>query len=123
MPMPGVRFATLLLLGCASVTWAGPRLERVAFRLTGPSCAAQYPALSASLSAVEGVRHTDFTLVPEHLIVDIDTGMRTSPDLTALIMRILQQTGCRAEPMESCITATPLAHHADIPSEARGDSH
>jgi hypothetical protein len=119
-PMRAV--AIILGFALAAAAHAEPKLERVAFQLTGGCATAQEPLRSA-LSLAEGVRRADLTLVPGHLVVDIDGALLSAHELTTMVARIMADTGCRAEPMESCITAAPMSRHAGLPPDARGAAH
>lgn len=111
--------ATVLLLGLTATAQAEPRLERIAFQFTG-ACTAQQRQLLFSLSTVEGVRSVDLTSVPDHALVDIDRRVLNTHDLTPIVRRMMSETSCRTEPMESCISATPLSHRADQSPSDRG---
>jgi hypothetical protein len=114
--------ATVFGLLLASPAQAEPKLERVTFHLTG-HCTAQHRQALSSLSTIEGVRRADAALVPEHIVVDLDHNVLTAHELATMVARMLQNTACRAVPMESCITAAPMSHQAGLPPDARGESH
>ena len=92
---------------------AASPLIRVAFQVTGPSCMAQQGQLLSSLSKVEGIRSVDLSSVPGHALVDIDVRILSIHDLTPIIRQLLNSSECLADPMESCISATPLSRTAD----------
>lgn len=84
-------------------------LQRIAIQLSGPSCASQHANISSALSALPGVRAVDLTSVPDHALVDIDSGSLSAQDLAETVRRLqVSKEACRVEPMQSCISAGPL---------------
>lgn len=124
MLMLAVPMAPVLLLALATTAFADPTLERAAFQLSG-ACTAEHRQLLSSLSTMAGVRSIDFTSVPNHLLVDIDRQRLSVQDLAPIVRRLMTESDCHAEPMESCISATPLNHQADTaqPTDSRPSSH
>lgn len=108
--------AIVLILGQAIAAHADSAMERVAFQFTGP-CTAQQRQLLSSLSAMDGIRSVDVTSIPDHALVDIDGRLISADDLASMVRRLMNETTCRAEPMESCISAMPLGHRAEASTD------
>ena len=104
----------LPLLALAVNVQAGSKLERIAFQLRGEACATQRSLLHETLSAIAGVRAVDLTSVPDHVLVDIDPTLIQTHDLPPIIERAIGPSECRADPMESCISAGSSHASADI---------
>lgn len=106
----------VLLIGIGGTTsypshpaFAHSSLERIALLLDGPACQGQRASIHSALSAVPGVRSVDLSSVPDHALVDIDTGALSAHDLSTLVTRTIGSSACRVEPMQSCISAASQA--------------
>jgi copper chaperone CopZ len=86
--------------------------ERVALSLSGENCSSQRHRISAALAQVPGVAGIDLDSVPDHALVDIESGVVTPDQVRASVAQALQAgTQCGAEIMKSCITASlPPSH-------------
>ncbi|MFO0706655.1 MAG: hypothetical protein U0412_07345 [Nitrospira sp.] len=103
----------LPLLALAATVQASPKLERIAIQLTGAACTTHRSLIHDTLIAVTGVRAIDLTSIPDHALVDIDPILIQAHDLPSIIERVVGQSECRAEPMESCISAGSSHASAD----------
>ncbi|MBX3238043.1 MAG: hypothetical protein KF814_18000 [Nitrospiraceae bacterium] len=82
--------------------------ERVALMLTGAGCPVQRARMAAVLSEFPSVRHVEFDTVPDHVLVDVESGSVAPESLRQAVLRSLGETkGCQVEVMTSCITASP----------------
>jgi hypothetical protein len=119
-----VRIAPALVLALATSAVAESTLERAAFQLSG-ACTADHRERLSSLSTMAGVQSIDFTSVPNHLLIDIDRQQLSAQDLAPIVRRLMAESECRVEPMESCISATPLSHHPNTvqSTDSQAPSH
>lgn len=103
-----VLFFVLLSTGClVDSIVAETSRERVALSLSGEDCFSHHKAISATLVQVPGVTRVDLESVPDHVIVDIESGVVTPENLSAAVAQRLHfGTQCRAEIMKSCISAS-----------------
>ena len=102
---------------CAAFLYSFPSaaaaspVERIALQLNGPLCVSQHTSILSVLSSLPGVRAVDLSSVPGHALVDIDTAAFSDQNLIETIRRLWHhQDACLVEPMESCISASPLSH-------------
>jgi hypothetical protein len=79
--------------------------ERVALALSGEDCHGSLEAMTHALEQFEGVVNVQAGVVPDHLLIDQDTGRRTGEELANLLNALVVRPGCRAAVMQSCITA------------------
>lgn len=90
---------------------AASPVERIALQLNGPLCVSQHTSILSLLSSLPGVRAVDLSSVPGHVLVDIDTAALSAQNLIETIRHLWHhQDACLVEPMESCISASPLSH-------------
>ena len=90
--------------------------ERITLMLTGPACTENHAAISQALEQTTGVRHVDLQAVPDHILVDVETGTVTAEALEEQVNSILAtHVSCRAEIMKSCISADPQPPHTRVP--------
>ena len=110
MRNPGtIRFFLFLLSGyLASPAAAETSQERVALFLSGPDCSAQHQSIVAALTPMSGVARVDPDSVPEHVLVDVLSGVVVPEDLLAAARRAIPSAvSCQVEIMKSCISAGP----------------
>ena len=114
-----VRFVNLIV--CAGLVcvlgWSNQAsaAERVALALSGQDCHESLQAMTYALEQLEGVVNVQAGVVPDHLLIDQDTGRRTGEELASVVNALAVRHGrCRAALMQSCITAPgrSLAHAA-----------
>lgn len=117
MPMrtPGtIRFFLVLLSGCLALPAAAEiSQERVALVLSGSDCSAQRQSIVAALAQIPGVARVDPDSVPEHVLVDVSSGLVVPEELLAAARRALVGSlRCQVDIMKSCISAgpSPLRH-------------
>ena len=82
-------------------------MERVPVALTGPGCDTHENELSKALFALQGVNAAHFHHVPDHVLVDITVGIIVPEELVRHLNTAATSWQCRAEIMQSCITAGP----------------
>ncbi len=101
--------ALTLTLASAGILHAEPRAnERIALALSGQNCSLYHQAISQGLSRVPGVIRIDMKLIADHVLIDRIQDQRTSEDFLAIVNGLIPSDGqCRAEVMESCISADP----------------
>ena len=84
--------------------------DRVSLMLSGQNCSAHRQAIARKLSQVPGVIRIDMDLIEDHILIDRIQDQRTAADFQAIVNDIIPPDGqCRAEIMESCISAGPVA--------------
>jgi hypothetical protein len=88
-------------------------MERVPVMLIGPGCDTHENELSRALLTLQGVNAAHFHRVPEHVLVDITVGIIVPEELVHHLNTAATSWQCRAEIMQSCITAD-LASHTRI---------
>jgi len=82
-------------------------MERVPIVLIGPGCDAHENELSGLLRTLQGVNAAHFHRIPEHVLVDITVGTIVPEELVRHLNTAATSWQCRAEIMQSCITANP----------------
>jgi hypothetical protein len=82
-------------------------MERVPVALTGPGCDSHENELSRALLTLQGVNAAHFHRIPDHVLVDITVGMIVPEELVRHLNTAATSWQCRAEIMQSCITAAP----------------
>ncbi|MBH0178831.1 MAG: hypothetical protein HP491_13450 [Nitrospira sp.] len=99
-----------LALASADTLHAEPRAnERIALALSGQNCSAYHQAIAKTLYQVPGVTRIDMTTIDGHVLIDRIQDQRTAEDFRTIVNGILpSDTQCRAEIMESCISADPM---------------
>jgi len=80
-------------------------MERVPIVLIGPGCDTHENELSRALLALQGVNAAHFHRIPEHVLVDITVGIIVPEKLVHHLNTAATSWQCRAEIMQSCITA------------------
>jgi hypothetical protein len=88
-------------------------MERVPVVLIGPGCDTHENELSRALLTLQGVNAAHFHRIPEHVLVDITVGTIVPEELVHRLNTAATSWQCRAEIMQSCITAD-LAPHTGI---------
>ena len=83
-------------------------MERVPVVLIGPGCDTHENELSRALLTLQGVNAAHFHRVPEHVLVDITVGIIVPEELVHHLNTAATSWQCRAEIMQSCITAAPV---------------
>lgn len=97
----------LSLAGLPSPVVAEILQERVALSLSGPDCSAQHPSIVGALTRISGVARVDVNSVPEHALVDVQSGSVSPEELQAAARRALDGAlRCQVEIMKSCISAS-----------------
>jgi hypothetical protein len=102
--------AIALAVGLAVFQLAGAShaaMERVPVALTGPGCDTHENELNRALLTLQGVNAAHFHRIPDHVLVDITVGMITPEELVHRLNTAATSWQCRAEIMQSCITAAP----------------
>ena len=98
--------ATLISPSPAS---AGSPRDRITIMLTGSTCREMQHPIETALRHIDGVIAVDSTSVPEHLLLDIEEEKTMARDLLDVVRIIVgSDASCRAEIMQSCITAPKL---------------
>ena len=99
-----------LALASAGILHAEPRAnERIALALSGQNCSPYHQSIAKTLSQVPGVTRIDMTLIDGHVLIDRIQDQRTAEDFRTIVNSILpSEAQCRAEIMESCISADPM---------------
>jgi hypothetical protein len=82
-------------------------MERVPVALTGPGCSTHENELSRALLTLQGVNAAHFHRIADHVLVDITVGTIVPEELVRHLNTAATSWQCRAEIMESCITAAP----------------
>ena len=85
-------------------------MERVPVALIGPGCDTHENELSRALLAVQGVNAAHFHRIADHVLVDITVGKIAPEELVHHLNTAATSWQCRAEIMQSCITADPAPH-------------
>jgi hypothetical protein len=105
--------AMALIVGLAVFQPAGTShaaMERVPVALTGPGCDTHENELSKALLALQGVNAAHFHRIADHVLVDITVGIIAPEELVHHLNTAATSWQCRAEIMQSCITADPAPH-------------
>jgi hypothetical protein len=82
-------------------------MERVPVALIGPGCDTHENELSRALLAMQGVNAAHFHRIADHVLVDITVGIIVPEELVHHLNTAATSWQCRAEIMQSCITADP----------------
>jgi hypothetical protein len=108
--IPATILTLTLTLVSAGILHAEPRAnERIALALSGQNCSPYHQAIAKALYQVPGVTRIDMTLIDGHVLIDRVQDQRTAEDFRTIINGILPSDAqCRAEVMESCISADPM---------------
>jgi hypothetical protein len=85
-------------------------MERVPLALTGPGCDTHENELSRALLTLQGVNAAHFHRIADHVLVDITVGIIAPEELVRHLNTAATSWQCRAEIMQSCITADPAPH-------------
>jgi hypothetical protein len=85
-------------------------MERVPVMLTGPACDTHENELSSALLTLQGVNAAHFHRIADHVLVDITVGIIVPEELVRHLNTAATSWQCRAEIMQSCITADPAPH-------------
>jgi hypothetical protein len=87
-------------------------MERVPIMLIGPGCDTHENELSRALLTLQGVNAAHFHRIADHVLVDITVGIIVPEELVHHLNTAATSWQCRAEIMQSCITA-------DLPPRSR----
>jgi len=100
----------LTVAGNMGIAQAAPRAnDRVALRLTGQNCSIYHEIITQQLHQIPGVVRVDLQLIEDHILIDRVHDGRTATDFQDLINGFIPSDAqCRAETMESCISAGPI---------------
>ena len=82
-------------------------MERVPVVLIGPGCDTHENELSRALLTLQGVNAAHFHRIADHVLVDITVGIIVPEELVHHLNTAATSWQCRAEIMQSCITAAP----------------
>jgi hypothetical protein len=95
----------------AGTLYAEPQAnDRVALMLSGQNCSTHRQAIVKKLYQVPGVIRVDMDLIDDHILIDRIQDQRTAADFQAIVNDMIPPDGqCRAEIMESCISASPVS--------------
>jgi hypothetical protein len=85
-------------------------MERVPIVLIGPGCDTHENELSRALLTLQGVNAAHFHRIADHVLVDITVGIILPEELVQHLNTAATSWQCRAEIMQSCITADPAPH-------------
>ena len=85
-------------------------MERVPVALIGPGCDTHENELSRALLTLQGVNAAHFHRIADHVLVDITVGIIVPEELVRHLNTAATSWQCRAEIMQSCITADPPPH-------------
>lgn len=85
-------------------------MERVPVALIGPDCSTHEDELSRALLTLQGVNAAHFRRIADHVLVDITVGKISPEELVHHLNTAATSWQCRAEIMQSCITADPAPH-------------
>ena len=85
-------------------------MERVPVVLIGPGCDTHENELSRALLTLQGVNAAHFHRIADHVLVDITVGIIVPEELVHHLNTAATSWLCRAEIMQSCITADPAPH-------------
>ena len=85
-------------------------MERVPVVLIGPGCDTHENELSRALLTLQGVNAAHFHRIADHVLVDITVGIIAPEELVHHLNTAATSWQCRAEIMQSCITADPAPH-------------
>jgi hypothetical protein len=85
-------------------------MERVPVALIGSGCDAHENELSRALLTLQGVNAAHFHRIADHVLVDITVGIIVPEELVHHLNTTATSWQCRAEIMQSCITADPAPH-------------
>ena len=80
-------------------------MERVPIVLIGSGCDTHENELSRALLALQGVNAAHFHRIADHVLVDITVGIIAPEELVRHLNTAATSWQCRAEIMQSCITA------------------
>ena len=80
-------------------------MERVPVVLIGPGCDTHENELSRALLTLQGVNAAHFHRIADHVLVDITVGIIVPEELVHHLNTAATSWQCRAEIMQSCITA------------------
>jgi hypothetical protein len=83
-------------------------MERVPVALIGPGCDTHENELSRALLTLQGVNAAHFHRIADHVLVDITVGIISPEELVHHLNTAATSWQCRAEIMQSCITAAPV---------------
>lgn len=105
-----VAITLTMALTSAGLLHAEPRAnERIALALSGQNCSPHHQAIAKTLYQVHGVTRIDMTVIDGHVLIDRIQDQRTAEDFRTIVNGILPSDAqCRAEIMESCISADPV---------------
>lgn len=82
-------------------------MERVPIVLIGPGCDTHENELSRALLTLQGVNAAHFHRIADHVLVDITVGIILPEEVVHHLNTAATSWQCRAEIMQSCITADP----------------
>jgi len=96
---------------------AASPIHRIALQVGGSVCSVQQTVLSNALLALPGVIAVDWSLLPDHALVDLDIDSITEQDLVAAAARTAGPS-CDVRPMTSCISPMPATSTVMRPIES-----
>ena len=79
--------------------------ERLPLMLSGSGCGSKEAEMNHVLQAIPGVTGIYFNRVPDHVLVDITTGIVKPADVVHRVNEAATSWQCKVELMQSCITA------------------
>jgi hypothetical protein len=85
-------------------------MERVPIVLIGPGCDTHENELSRALLTLQGVNAAHFHRIADHVLVDITVGIIEPEELVHHLNTAATSWQCRAEIVQSCITADQAPH-------------
>lgn len=108
VPATIIMTTTLALADAGTLHAETPANDRIALMLSGPNCSTHHQAIARKLYQVPGVIRIDMNLIQDHVLIDRIHDQRTAADFQAIVNDVIPPDGqCRAEIMESCISAGP----------------
>lgn len=101
----------MVAAGDIGAAQAEPRANhRVALRLSGENCSVYHEAITQKLHQIPGVARVDLQLIEDHILIDRVQDQRTAEDFQDIVNSVIpSEVSCRAETMESCISAGPVS--------------
>ncbi|SLM50044.1 exported protein of unknown function [Nitrospira japonica] len=120
-----VKVQVLWLMLCCLSGWplqnaqAGSPVHRISLQVGGPGCAIQQTVLSKTLLVLPGVMAVDWSLLPDHALIDLDARSITEQDLVAAAAQAAGPS-CEVRPMASCISPMPAGSMTARPIESAG---
>lgn len=82
---------------------ADSSVHRISLQVGGSACGVQHSVLSKALLALPGVIAVDWSLLPDHALIDLDVRSISEQDLVTAAAKAVGPS-CDVRPMASCIS-------------------